>query len=392
MHKLDIPEPSAEEKQHSAELQALIHREINRASGWINFAQYMQLALYSPGLGYYAAGRQKFGEQGDFITAPEISPLFAQTIANPVSQILQSMPEGNLIEFGAGSGKLAAHLLAELSRKKTLPQRYYIIELSAELKQRQQKIIKKMVPHLFERVEWLSALPVNIINAVVLANEVLDAMPVQRFIKNSNSIDCLGVATENQSLILKTQPADTVIKNDICTIEKDLGYELCNGYASEINTNIRPWLTSLAACLQQAAVYIIDYGYPRAEYYLPERSMGTFMGYHRHRAIDEPLWYPGLQDMTAFVDFSEVANAALQAGFELAGFTSQANFLLDSGLLELVNSIESMDEIEYFQTVQKLKTLTLPAEMGERFKVIGLNYNLPMELPGFGIRDFRHRL
>ncbi len=392
MRELNLPEPSQEEKQHSQKLVKLICDEIKAAGGWIDFARYMELALYAPGSGYYSAGTQKFGEQGDFITAPEVSPLFAQTLANPVSQVLQSMGGGDVIEFGAGSGVLAADLLQALKNKNVLPEHYLIVELSAELKQRQKQMIEQRLPELMDRIIWLDSLPENPVKAVVLANEVLDATPVQRFIKTEMGIESLGVSCLDGVLVLQNKKACNKLNQSVKNIEKDPGNELQQGYISEINLNIKPWLQSIEQILQQGAVYLIDYGYPRSEYYLPERYMGTLMCYYKHRAHDSVLWNPGLQDLTAFVDFTAVAEAALDAGFDVNGFASQANFLLNTGLPQLVESQMSDDLKKHLPLVQQMKTLTLPSEMGERFKVMGLSKNLEILMPGFELRDARDRL
>ena len=367
---------------------ASIKKEIDQSAGWINFAEYMQLALYSPGLGYYAAGKQKFGEAGDFITAPELSPLFAQTLAQSVSHILASMDQPSVIEFGAGSGILACGLLKELERLGQLPNQYLIIELSAEFKQRQQQQIEQHVPHLLERVKWLDYLPEQGLNAVVIANEVLDAMPVRRFVKQDGIICDLCVSQEAGQLKLVTTEATEDLLYAVNSIESDIGRTFDEAYQSEVNLNIGPWLTSIYNMLDRGVVLMIDYGYPRTEYYLPERSMGTSMCYYRHRTLDNPLWYPGLQDITAFVDFSAVGDYAQTAGFELYGYTSQANFLLDSGLPRIVEAQFSEDNRQQLELTQQVKILTLPTEMGERFKVMGLTKNFHSHVPGFGLRNF----
>jgi SAM-dependent MidA family methyltransferase len=392
MRELNLPEPSADEKQHSQNMVKLVCDEITSTGGWIDFARYMELALYAPGLGYYSSGAQKFGEQGDFITAPEISSLFAQTLANPVSQILQSMGGGDVLEFGAGSGIFAADLLQELKNKKSLPEHYFILELSGELKLRQKQTLEKYVPELIDRVIWLDSLPQKPVKAVVLANEVLDAMPVQRFVKSEAGIEQMGVTCVDGSLVLQNKKASDELNLRVQNIEKETGNEFLSGYTSEINLNINPWLQSISEILDQGAVYLIDYGYPRLEFYLPERFMGTLMCYYKHRAQGDALWNPGLQDLTAFVDFTAVAEAAVDAGFDVNGFTSQANFLLNTGLAQLVESKMSDDLKKQLPLVQQMKTLTLPSEMGERFKVMGLNKGLDILTPGFELRDARERL
>lgn len=392
MIKLDLPQPDASAIEHSAQLAALIRNTIAANSGWIDFSRYMQLALYAPGMGYYVAGAQKFGELGDFVTAPEISPLFAQSLANPVAAVLREMIQPHVVEFGAGSGKLAADLLLQLEVLNTLPEKYLIIELSPELQQRQSQTIMRHAPHLHERVTWLQQLPEQPVNAVVLANEVLDAMPVTRFVKQGDKFYPLGVVSEGEGFRLQPGKVEQGLHQTLVAIEYETGVELCDGYTSEINLNIQPWLTSVSAMLNQGAVYLVDYGYPRAEYYSAERIMGTLMCYLQHRSFDDALRYPGLQDITAFVDFTAAAEAALIAGFEVQGFTSQANFLLDSGLPALLQEKLDGDERNNLYWVQQMKTLTLPSEMGERFKVMGLSKNIDLPVPGFRLQDMRYRL
>ncbi|MDH5485321.1 MAG: SAM-dependent methyltransferase [Gammaproteobacteria bacterium] len=392
MQILELPKPSDIEQQHSEQLIGLIKNEIAASQGWISFSRYMELALYAPGLGYYSAGLQKFGEAGDFITAPEVSPLFAQSLAVPVAELLATMEQPRLIEFGAGSGILAAELLRALAAKNSLPDEYLIIELSAELKHRQQQALQALVPEYCARVRWLDSLPQIKLNAVVLANEVLDAMPVERFIKTEQGIEVLGVTWDEDRFRLQPATATESIRQAVEYIEVENEYVFPVGYSAEINLHIRPWLAAIANILNQGAVYLIDYGYPRSEYYLPDRAAGTLMCYYRHRAHDDALCYPGLQDITAFVDFTDVAESALSCGFDVEGFTSQGNFLLACGITERVEAGSSSDERQQLLLVQQMKTLTMPEEMGERFKVMGLSYGLDRLLPGFDFRDYRHRL
>ncbi len=390
MQSMHLPQPDKVARQHSQKLQdKIIQTAMASRNGAIDFAHFMNMALYEPGLGYYSAGTHKFGEQGDFITAPEISPLFAQTLANPVANVLQQMDQGNIIEFGAGSGILAVNILRALEALNQLPEQYFIVELSASLQQRQQQLIQQQIPHLQHKVCWLNQLPAEKINAAVIANEVLDAMPVQRFVINNNQIQQLFI---NSKLELQALPASDDLIHAVQHIENELHYQFPDGYSSEINFFIQPWLQSIGDSLNQAAIFLIDYGYHRAEYYSPERHMGTLMCYFQHRSHDNPLWYPGLQDITAFIDFTAVAEAAVQTGFDVDGYTSQANFLLASGLGEIVERQFSDNIQTQLALSQQVKSLTLPSEMGERFKVMALAKNLPQKIPGFELRDFRDRL
>lgn len=397
MQVLDLPEPGPFEIEHSAELSRLIAQRIVHAGGWISFDEYMELALYAPGLGYYSAGAQKFGEQGDFTTSPEVSPLFAQTLARPIAKLIDDIPNAKIIEFGAGSGKLAVDLLLALQRQNVLPHEYLIVELSGELRQRQTEIIQQKIPHLMPRVKWLSALPDEPLDAIVIANEVLDAMPIKRFRLQGEESQELGVSLINQNITDAAQAMFCLhYKTTGSELSKQIGALNINAnevnYYSEMNLRINPWIKLLAQSLSKAAVYIIDYGYTRKEYYAEERHMGTFIGYYRHRSLDAPLWYPGLQDLTAFVDFTEVAEAAIAHGFDVDGFTSQGNFLMNAGLVEVVESSVYSSEIERLKIVQQMKTLSLPGEMGESFKVIGLSKGLDKNIPGFEVRDQRYSL
>ncbi len=393
MQPLDLPQPTDDEIEQSQKLSQLIAQHIIDAGGWIDFEQYMQLALYTPGLGYYSGGKQKFGEQGDFITSPEVSSLFAQTLANPIAKVLHNLTDSHasVLEFGAGSGKLAADLLLALEAKNQLPKKYIIIELSAELQHRQRQTIEQKAAHLIDRVEWLSSFPDSPFNGVVIANEVLDAMPVMRFSLLHKKIKLLGVECKNNAFELVYKAANKTAVKKIEALAIDFSYN-DDAYTSEVNNLIAPWIKSLSHCVNKGAVYIIDYGYPRSEYYSSDRHMGTFMGYYRHRSLDAPLWYPGLQDLTAFVDFTEVAEAALENDFDVDGFTSQGNFLINAGLSDIVESKNNITELERLKIIQQMKTLSLPGEMGERFKVIGLSKGLNENVPGFECRDFRYRL
>ena len=352
----------------------------------------MQLALYAPGLGYYNSGSRKFGEQGDFITAPEVSSLFSRCVARQLEQVLSVIEKPDVLEFGAGSGVMAADVLIELDRLGALPEHYFIIELSAELRERQQQTIKESAAHLLERVQWLDALPETRFQGVIVANEVLDAMPVECFRIREGTVEQLRVvATDDQLLPAYAAAEDTIIEQ-VRTIEQRRGRAFDDGYCSEFNPAIGPWLASLYDVLDRGLVLLIDYGYPVQEYYLDERDNGTLICHYQQRAHADPLWFPGLQDITAFVDFSAVACAAAEAGFDISGYTSQAAFLLGCGLAELHQASVSGDPGQQLLLAQQIKTLTLPSEMGERFKVIALSKYIDLSLAGFAIQDYRNRL
>ena len=368
--------PFAEAQQHGQHVVDHII-EIIHQQGPISFSTFMQLALYAPGLGYYSAGAHKIGVAGDFITAPEISPLFSHCIARQCQQVFSCLGGGDILEFGAGSGVMATDILLACQHLGCLPENYYILEISADLRQRQQQLLKNRLPDLYDRVLWLDQLPDKPINGVILANEVLDAMPVEVF-KQANGLKQFFVDYQNEKFIWKLRDIDNLsLQRKI----KNLDIKFAENYQSEINVNLQSWVQSLSGCLQQGVVVLIDYGFPRSEYYHIDRHMGTLMCHYQHHAHPDPLVYPGLQDITAHVDFTAVAEAAIESGFEVLGFTNQAAFLLNCG-------IETNDG----QSAQQLKQLLMPNEMGELFKVIALGKGAMPELIGFKKMDQLHRL
>jgi SAM-dependent MidA family methyltransferase len=386
----DLPAPAPQALELSAELSEVIRTEIKAAGGSIPFSRYMELCLYTPGLGYYAAGQRKFGSGGDFVTAPEISPLFGRCLANSCKAVLESLQGGDILEFGAGSGQLAIDVLGELERQACLPGRYLILERSAELRQRQQQAIQKKLPQLLDRVVWIDALPTAGFRGVMLANEVLDAMAVERFQWDGMAAHLFHVSCEGDTFQWRLQQGQ-----DGATAAVESLVSRCQlqpGYISEANILLSAWLQSVAAVLGQGVMLLLDYGYPRHEYYHPQRSSGTLMCHYRQRAHDDPFLWPGLQDITAHVDFTAVAEAALAADLEVTGYTTQTYFLLDCGLDNLLQQSGPTDSMDYIQLAQQAKTLILPGEMGERFKCIGLTRGLTTTVPGFRLQDYRNRL
>jgi SAM-dependent MidA family methyltransferase len=372
-----------------------IHRRIE-AEGPVSFAEFMRMALYEPGLGYYMTGLRKFGADGDFITAPEISSFFSYCLAEQCLEVMQRLRSASILEIGAGSGAMAADILHYLSARNTLPEHYFILELSGELQQRQRATLEARVPGVAPRVRWLTRLDDLEFSGIVLANEVLDAMPVRRFYCHPGSLReiCVTTAPAGDGFAWVLQPADAGLRDVLAGIQADLGYELPTGYTSEWNPNLGAWVETLWHALRAGTVLLIDYGYPRSEYYLPERGMGTLSCHYRHRMHDDPFILVGLQDITAFVDFSAAATAGIAAGFELGGFIDQASFLVNCGIERLcAEELISTSAVEaQLHRARQLKTLLLPSEMGERFKVLALHkaYNHP--LSGFGNADHRHRL
>ena len=391
-----LPEPSQPQKEHSQQLQSVIRAAIKDNGGQIGFDQYMAMALYQPGLGYYAAGAQKFGAAGDFITSPEVSPLFAQSLARQVQQVIVTLEQALVIEFGAGSGILAADLLLELERLDCMPQSYQILEVSAELQQRQKDTLQQHCPHLLNKVEWLQQLPAHGVNAVVIANEVLDAMPVVAFEKKNDALFERKIGLDGESFKWVSIAADEKLQAAVSEIETVSEKKLPADYRSEYNPSVLPWLKSLEQLVQKGLVLLIDYGYEAAQYYNNERAMGTMMCYYQHRAHDDVFFYPGVQDITAFVNFTAVAEAAVASEFDVMGYAPQAQFLFGCGLPEIFEEkMAALGEDQVKQQMhlsQQVKTLTLPGEMGERFKVMALGKDLEPGLIGFTRADFRNRL
>lgn len=385
-----LPSLSAEERAHSQRLIASIRHEIDDAGGWISFERYMEMALYEPGLGYYSAGAHKLGVGGDFVTAPEISPLFAYCLAAQCAQVLEVLSGGSILELGAGSGVMAADLLTELLRLGKVPDRYLILEVSADLRTRQQEMLRQRVPQLFDRVAWLDRLP-DAFQGVVLANEVLDALPVQRFVI-AEGIRALGVTWQENSFAWASRPAEPALVSAVQELEASLGRQFPDRYVSEINTRLSSWFAAVAATLSRGVMLWIDYGLPRAEYYSTDRRQGTLLCHYRHRAHDDPFIHVGLQDLTAWVDFTAVAETALACGMDVLGFATQAHFLMGAGIDRYLQGLAQTGTATRARMTQQVQKLLLPGEMGERFKVLGLARNFEGSLTGFGFRDLRDRL
>jgi SAM-dependent MidA family methyltransferase len=372
-----LPPPAAEELARSQALLACIGQRIAQAGGWLPFADFMQMALYEPGLGYYDARGAKFGAHGDFVTAPEISPLFARALAAPVMQAFAQLP-AQLLEFGAGTGALAHDLLAELERRGTPAQRYFIVEVSADLRARQRERLAGFP------VTWLDQLP-EAFEGVVIANEVLDVMPVTLFVRASDAVLERGVCVADDRLRLAARPAAPALRDAVREIEFTAG-TLPPGYGSEVCPASGAWVAAVAASLKRGVVLLFDYGFPRREYYHPQRAMGTLMCHYRQHAHADPLWLPGLNDITAHVDFTAIAQAATAAGLDLPGYTSQAHFLINCGILD---GLAARLDAANTGAVQRLLS---EAEMGELVKVMALARGMRGTVTGFQNGDRRHRL
>lgn len=378
----ELPKPSADALAHSKRLEARIRAEIAAAGGRLGFERYMELALYAPGLGYYSAGARKFGAAGDFVTAPEISPLFARCLAVQCAEILNALGGGDILELGAGSGRMAAELLNALARLDASPRNYLILEVSADLRARQQQEIAAQAAAWQHRVHWLERLPKEF-RGVMLGNEILDALPVSRFRCAAGGSEEYCVAHQDDKFVWRLRPAAAELQAALAVLATSLGEPFAEGYGSEICLRLPAFIHSLSDALTRGALLFTDYGYPRAGYYHPQRHMGTLMCHYRQRAHDDPFLYPGLQDITAHVDFTAVAEAGSSAGLQLAGYTTQAQFLLALGIAEHAADLK---------TAREVKLLTLPGEMGERFKAIGFQKGIELPLRGFGVRDLSHSL
>ncbi|MFC1748131.1 class I SAM-dependent methyltransferase [Pseudomonadota bacterium] len=389
-----LPPASSEAQAHSEKLKEAIHQEMTSANGMLTFARFMELALYAPGLGYYSAGARKFGEEGDFVTAPEISPLFSRCLARQCQAVLQSIGHGDILEFGAGTGTMASDVLLELEQLGTLPGNYFILELSPDLRQRQQETLRRRVPQLFDCIQWLDAMPLSGFKGVVLANEVVDAMPVHLVRFEEQSVREAFVSENKQGFIWQEGPLSTPeLQQRIEAVQQNISKEtFCPGYTTEINLAQSGWISSIGSMLEQGVALIIDYGFPEHEYYHEERTMGTLMCHYRHHAHPDPLILPGLQDITSHVDFTALATTAVEAGLDVMGYTSQAQFLLGCGIGEIIAEADPEDTRPYLELTQQVKKLTLPSEMGELFKVIAFGREVDIPLNGFMMQDRRHAL
>jgi len=375
---LALPEADADALAHSRALREAIAAEIRGSGGCIPFSRYMELALYAPGLGYYSAGATKLGAAGDFVTAPELGPLFARSVANAFAHTLSALAgDADIIELGGGTGAFALDALLALQRLHALPARYRILEPSADLRQRQHQRLSAQLPaEIFARVEWLDGLPEHSWRGVLFANEVLDALPTTRFVIGEEELQEEHVGLDACGALVRIdRPADALLLRAVNHIERALGRRLPVGYRSEVLLQLPWWLQAVSGGMEQGLLLFLDYGYPRSEFYLPDRVDGSLICHYRHRAHAEPLWLPGLSDITAFVDFSAVAEAGAAAGFELAGFAPQAGFLLGCGLLDQLSVAQAEaadDATAAAHANEQARRLLLPGEMGERFKAIGL--------------------
>ncbi|MEM9386520.1 MAG: SAM-dependent methyltransferase [Pseudomonadota bacterium] len=397
--ELPLPGPAA--RAHSQRVIARVQRAIDaRGDGWLPFDAYMDLVLYAPGLGYYSAGARKFGEDGDFITAPELSPLFGQAVARWTQSVASQLDVGEpwtVVEYGAGTGALARAMLDALVGTASPPSRYLIVELSGDLRERQRERLSGCA--LADRVQWLDGPPLSPVRGVVLANEVLDAFACARFRVRGegarSGVEVLGVSGNGEAaLSLAWRAADPDQVMAVEALERRLGRPFAAGYVSELCPRRDAWLASIAPSLEAGAMLLIDYGLSEQEYYAPARRDGTLLCYYRHRAHDDVLHLPGLQDLTAWVDFSAVARGAAALALDLTGYTTQAGFLLGNGIDALASAAmaSAVSEAARLQVASACRQLLLPGSMGERFRVMALGRGLSEPLPGLAGPDLRRTL
>jgi SAM-dependent MidA family methyltransferase len=385
-----LPPLSADEQQHSAAVAARLRAAIAAGGDWLSFERFMEIALYEPGLGYYSAGSAKLGAAGDFVTAPEISDLFSRCLARQCAEVL-AITGGEILELGAGTGRMAAVMLESLAAAGVLPERYAILEVSADLAERQRARLQSLPPALFERVVWLERLPERSIRGVVLANEVLDALPCRRFVVGDDGRALeLGVSLAALAFCERARAPDVAFAAAVDKLIGELPQALPPGYTSELCLRIDPWVASVGELLERGMILLFDYGLPRSHYYHPQRFSGTLRCHFKQRAHDDPYVNVGVQDITAWVDFTRVAEAALTVELDVAGFCTQAGFLLATGIEALV--AEAVGTLEQARRAGEARRLLMPGEMGEAFKAMALTRGYDSALSGFALQDLRHSL
>ncbi|MDR5821257.1 MULTISPECIES: class I SAM-dependent methyltransferase [unclassified Caballeronia] len=391
-----LPAPGADALAQSEALTGLIRERIAAAGGWLPFDRYMDLVLYAPGLGYYSGGAMKFGRRGedgsDFVTAPELSPLFATTLARPVAQALQQSGTRQLMEFGAGTGKLAAGLMSALAQLDVPFDSYAIVDLSGELRARQRETIERDAPALAAKVQWLDSLP-DSFEGVVIGNEVLDAMPVRLVARKLGAWHERGVVLLDDRLAFDDRPItpDAQVELIDAAID-DANDEPFAEYVTETHEAALGFTKTVCTMLVRGAAFFIDYGFPRREFYHAQRAGGTLMCHYRHRAHPDPFLYPGLQDITAHVEFTGIAEAGVETGADLLGFTSQARFLLNAGVTDVLGELDPSDVRRFLPAANAVQKLLSEAEMGELFKVIAFSRGISGTLDAFATGDRTHTL
>lgn len=388
----DLPEPGNAAQKRSLALSECIQKDIAASpDGILSFSRFMALALYHPQYGYYQSDTFDLGKQGDFTTAPEMSPLFAACFARQALPIFTALGQTEILELGAGTGRFACDLIKELEQLGSPPSQYFIYEISPALRRRQQQVLQAACPTFFPRIVWLEHLPEHF-TGLIIANEVLDALPTDRFCVQESVMTERGVAWENDAFVWRSRtPGTPELAQQLSLLQTR--YPFPEGYESEINLQLSPFIQALARSLSQGVILLADYGYGQQEYYHPQRRQGTLTCFYQHRRHDNPLLLPGLQDITAHVDFTRVIEEAMENDCTFAGYTTQAAFLLGCGLLQIAQEQEkNLSQAEVFEQRQAMKRLTLPTEMGERVKIMALAKNLDLPLAGFALQDRRRDL
>lgn len=379
------------EAEHAKRVEEALRARIAAAGGWLPFDQYMDFVLYAPGLGYYSAGARKLGAGGDFTTAPEISPLFGHCLARHCVEVLEQVPGGDVLELGAGSGRLAFDVLTEMAALGVMPGRYRILEVSADLRERQQALLATLPAELASRVEWMDAPPAEAWRGALLANEVLDALAVECFAFRGGAVLERGVQVGAEgALAWAERAAPDSLAGEVDRLRRDAGVEWPDGFVSELCTRAGPWIDEVTRTLKQGVALFIDYGLSRREYYDPRRSTGTLRCHYRQTAHDDPFAHPGLEDVTAWVDFTRVAEAGDAAGLAVLGYATQAALLLGLGIERELS--EAPDDRTRFRRASEARQLLMPNEMGETFKAIALGRAWDAPLSGFAHQDLRARL
>ena len=384
-------EPHDAALTHEMRVRAELMAQIAAGGGYLSFEKFMEFALYAPGLGYYSGGARKFGPDGDFITAPEVSALFGACVAVQCAEVCERIEAPVLLEIGAGTGRLALDILTRLESLDASPTNYWILETSADLRERQRTLLERRAPHLIDRVRWLDAPPEHEFEGVIIVNEVLDALPVARFRWRAHEVQELGVVAEGDKFAWAARTAGPAM-NAVCQELERAAGGWDEGYVSEYCPRLKPWSRAVTRELKAGAVLWIDYGLPRAQYYLPERHEGTLLCHYRHCVHDDALAHPGLQDITAWGDFTALAEASRDAGFELAGFTTQAHFLAATGIDAQMQHLAGGDGAAFARLASEARQLMLPGDMGERFKVMAWLRGMDKELRGMSLVDLRHSL
>lgn len=381
-NRTSLPSPDAASSAHSDRVAEFLRERIRAGGGSVSFAEFMHHALYAPGLGYYVSGNRKFGAAGDFITAPETSPLFGKIVARQCATVLDAVAGGNILELGAGSGALAATVLETLGDTGQLPAEYLVLEVSPELVERQRNAFQQRIPGHLDRVRWVDAVPPGF-DGVILANEVADALPVERFRIKNDGVQQARVAADGNAFALHFETAPDFVVDAVRAIETSIGSTLPDGFVSEVSPGLKRWIGDIAASMNRGLIMLFDYGVPRREYYAGDRHGGWLRCYFRHHVHHDPLILPGIQDLTSWVDFTAIAEAAAGQAMQVAGFVSQADFLIHGGLEEALAGFDELPVQARAELSRQVKLLTLPGEMGEHFKCIGLgrgDFDVPAAL------------